>query len=141
MTAGLYDLYMLSSSVESAQTLMYLINGSVRGIAGYIKRLIDIIRLTLKKNELKAAKTKIVLSWTLDTDEMRGDKIEMLNTITSKLRDYIGDVETSTGSADLFHNDKTTIVVACSSSDYKEIKESQKDEDVFVIKANPLCEI
>ena len=65
----------------------------------------------------------------------------MLNTITSKLRDYIGDVETSTGSIDLFHHDKVTIVVACSSSDYNEIIESQKDEDIFVIKANPLCEI
>ncbi|NWJ77874.1 hypothetical protein HX865_05190 [Marine Group I thaumarchaeote] len=141
MVTGLYDLHMLGSSFESAQTLMYLINGSIRGISGYIKRLIDAIRITLKKNELKASKTKIVLSWTLDTNEMRGDKIEMLDTIASKLRDYIGDVETSTGSVDLFHNDKTTIVVACSSSDYKEINESQKGEDIFVIKANPLCEI
>ena len=49
MTSGLYDLYMLSSSVESAQTLMYLINGSIRGVLGYIKRLIDAIRITLKK--------------------------------------------------------------------------------------------
>ena len=141
MVSGLYDLQMLGSSFESAQTLMYLINGSIRGISGYIKRLIDTVRITLKKNELKAAKTKILLSWALDENEMRGDKIEMLNTITSKLRDYIGDVETSTGSADLFHNDKTTIVVACSSSDYKEIQESQKGDDIFVIKANPLCEI
>ena len=141
MITGFYDLHMLGSSFESAQTLMYLINGSIRGISGYIKRLIDAIRITLKKNELKASKTKIVLSWTLDTNEMRGDKIEMLDTIASKLRDYIGDVETSTGSVDLFHHDKTTIVVACSNSDYKKIKESQKDEDVFVIKANPLCEI
>ena len=141
MTTSLYDLHMLGSSFESAQTLMYLINGSIRGINGYIKRLIDTVRITLKKNELKASKTKIVLAWTLDMNEMRGDKIEMLNIITSKLRDYIGDVETSTGSVDLFHNDKTTIVVCCSSSDYNEIKESQKAEDVFVIKANPLCEI
>ena len=141
MITGLYDLRMLGSSFESAQTLMYLINGSVRGISSYIKRLIDTIRLTLKKNDLKASKTKIVLSWTLDTNEMRGDKIEMLNTIASKLRDYIGDVETSTGSLELFHHDKVTIVVACSDSDYKEIKENQKGEDVFVIKANPLCEI
>ena len=141
MVTGLYDLHMLGSSFESAQTLMYLINGSIRGINGYIKRLIDTVRITLKKNELKASKTKIVLAWTLDINEMRGDKIEMLNIITSKLRDYIGDVETSTGSVDLFHNDKTTIVVCCSSSDYNEIKESQKAEDVFVIKANPLCEI
>ena len=72
---------------------------------------------------------------------MRGDKIEMLNTIASKLRDYIGDVETSTGSTDLFHHDKVTIVVACSSLDYKEIKENQKEHDIFLIKANPLCEI
>lgn len=141
MITGLYDLRMLGSSFESAQTLMYLINGSVRGISSYIKRLIDTIRLTLKKNDLKASKTKIVLSWTLDTNEMRGDKIEMLNTIASKLRDYIGDVETSTGSLELFHHDKVTIVVACSDSDYKEIKENQKGEGVFVIKANPLCEI
>ena len=141
MITGLYDLRMLGSSFESAQTLMYLINGSVRGISSYIKRLIDTIRLTLKKNELKAAKTKIVLYWTLDTNEMRGDKIEMLNTIVSKLRDYIGDVETASGSVDLFHNDKVTIVVACSNSDYKKINEKQKDENIFVIKANPLCEI
>ena len=141
MITGIFDLRSLGSSFEGAQTLMYLINGSIRGISGYVKRLIDAIRITLKKNELKASKTKIVLSWTLDTNEMRGDKIEMLDTIASKLRDYIGDVETSTGSVDLFHHDKTTIVVACSSSDYKEINESQKGEDIFVIKANPLCEI
>ena len=141
MVTGLYDLRMLGSSFESAQTLMYLINGSVRGIQGYIKRLIDTIRITLKKNDLKASKTKIVLSWTLDTNEMRGDKIEMLNVIASKLRDYIGDIETSTGSANLFHHDKITIVVACSSSDYKAISEIEKGKDIFVIKANPLCEI
>ena len=140
MINGLYDLRMLGSSFESSQTLMYLINGSVRGITGYIKRLIDAIRITLKKNELKAARTKIVLSWTLDANEMRGDKIEILNTISSKLHDYIGDIETSAGTADLFHHDKTTIVIACSSFDYNEIKDSQKDEDIFVIKANPLCE-
>ncbi len=141
MVNGLYDLRMLGSSFESAQTLMYLINGSVRGIHGYIKRLIDTIRITLKKNDLKASKTKIVLSWTLDTNEMRGDKIEMLNIIASKLRDYIGDIETSTGSVDLFHHDKVTIVVACSSSDYKAISEIEKGKDIFVIKANPLCEV
>ena len=141
MVNGLYDLRMLGSSFESAQTLMYLINGSIRVIHGYIKRLIDTIRITLKKNELKASKTKIVLSWTLDTNEMRGDKIEMLNSIASKLRDYIGDVETSSGSVDLFHQDKVTIVVACSNYDYKEIKENLKEDNAFVIKANPLCEI
>ena len=141
MITGLYDLRVLGFSFESSQTLMYLINGSIRGISGYIKRLIDAIRITLKKNELKAARTKIVLSWTLDANEMRGDRIEILNTIASKLRDYIGDIETSAGTADLFHHDKTTIIIACSNFDYNEIMKSQKEENIFVIKANPLCEI
>ena len=141
MITGLYDLRVLGFSFESSQTLMYLINGSIRGISGYIKRLIDAIRITLKKNELKAARTKIVLSWTLDANEMRGDRIEILNTIASKLRDYIGDIETSAGTAALFHHDKTTIIIAFSKFDYNEIMKSQKEENIFVIKANPLCEI
>ncbi|MCH7941233.1 MAG: hypothetical protein IH842_04655, partial [Thaumarchaeota archaeon] len=78
MIKGLYDLKALGSSFEGANTLMYLINGSIKGIDGYIKRLIDEIRATLKKNDLKASRTKIALSWNLDQHEMRGDKIEIL---------------------------------------------------------------
>ena len=141
MIIGLYDLRSLATSFEGGNTLMYLINGSIKGITGYIKRLIDTIRITLKKNELKASKTKIVLYWTLDKNEMRGDKIEILNTLASKLRDYMGDVVTSEGLLDTFHSDKTTIIVACSNSDYKKIKEREKGGDFFMIKANPLCEV
>jgi len=72
MITGIFDLRSLGSSFEGAQTLMYLINGSIRGINGYIKRLIDTVRITLKKNDLKASKTKIVLAWTMDTNEIEG---------------------------------------------------------------------
>ena len=141
MISGLYDLKSLGSSFEGANTLMYLVNGGVKGIDGYIKRLIDEIRSTLKKNDLKASRTKIALSWTLDQHEMRGDKIEMLQSLTSKLRDYIGDVEAyEIPNFDLFHNDKTTIVVACSKIDYENIQKTKQDSDLLIIKANPLCE-
>ena len=141
MITGLFDLRSLGSSFEGAQTLMYFINGSIRGITGYIKRLIDTVRITLKKNDLKAAKTKIILAWTLDASEIRADKIEMLKTLSSKLRDYIGDVETAEGGVNTFYGDKTTIIVACSRTDYKKIQEIEKDQDIFVIKANPLCKV
>ena len=141
MVSGLFDLKSLGSSFEGANTLMYLINGSVKGIDGYIKRLIDEIRSTLKKNDLKASRTKIALSWTLDQHEMRGDKIEMLQNLTSRLRDYIGDVEAyEDPNFDLFHSDKTTIIVACSKNDFENIQKTKKDSDLIVIKANPLCE-
>ena len=142
MINGLYDLRSLGSSFEGSNTLMYLINGSMKGIDGYIKRLIDEIRVTLKKNDLKASRTKIAISWTLDQHAMRGDKIEMLQNLTSRLRDYIGDVEAYEGpNFDLFHSDKTTVVVVCSKSDYENIDKKRKDSDLFMIKTNPLCEV
>ena len=142
MTSGLFDLKSLGSSFEGANSLMYLINGSVKGIDSYIKRLIDEIRLTLKKNDLKASRTKIALSWTLDQYAMRGDKIEMLQNLTSRLRDYIGDVEAYEDlNFDLFHSNKTTIVVACSKSDFDNIEKNKQDSDLIMVKANPLCEI
>ncbi len=141
MVNGLYDLRSLGTSFEGANTLMYIINGSLKGIDGYIKRLIDEIRATLKKNDLKASRTKIALSWSLDQHEMRGDKIEMLQNLIVKLRDYIGDVEAyGDPNLDLFHNDKTTILVICSKYDYENLRKKQ-DNDLIVIKANPLCEI
>jgi hypothetical protein len=141
MVSGLYDLRSLGTSFEGANTLMYLINGSLKGIDGYIKRLIDEIRATLKKNDLKASRTKIALSWSLDQHEMRGDKIEMLQNLITKLRDYIGDVEAfSDPNMDLFHNDKTTILVICSKIDYDNLKKKH-DNDLIIIKGNPLCEI
>jgi hypothetical protein len=141
MVSGLYDLRSLGTSFEGANTLMYLINGSLKGVDGYIKRLIDEIRSTLKKNDLKASRTKIALSWSLDQHEMRGDKIEMLQSLITRLRDYIGDVEAySDPNLDLFHNDKTTILVICSKFDYESLHKKQ-DNDLIVIKGNPLCEI
>ena len=142
MTNGLYDLRSLGTSIEGAGTMMYLVNGSIKGIEGYVKRLIDEIRSTLKKNELKASRTRVVLVWTQDSYEMRGDKVDMLNLLITKLRDYIGDVEVHQGPAlDLFHSDKTTIIVACSKLDFDKIIKNGKDSDLIVIKTNPLCEI
>ena len=142
MINGMHDLKSLGSSFEGANTLMYLINGSIKGIDAYVKRLVDEIRSTLKKHDLKASRTKIALSWTLDQHEMRGDKIEMLQILTTKLRDYIGDVESyEDPSLDLFHSDKTTIVVSCSKKDHENMIKDKKNTGLIVIKANPLCEI
>ena len=141
MINGLFDLRSLSLSFEGANTLMYIINGSIKGIDSYIKRLIDEIRLVLKKNELKASRTKILLLWTLDQHQMKGDKIEILQTLITKLQDYIGDVESIESPFDFFENEKTTIVVACSKSDYEYVQKNNKDNELIVIKANPLCEL
>ena len=138
---GLFDLRSLSSSFEGASSLMYLINGSMKGIDGYIKRLIDETRLILKKNELKASRTKILLLWTLDQHEMKGEKIEKLQELETKLKDYIGDVESISQPVDIFQNDKTTIVVVCSKHDFDYMMKNNKDDELIILKANPLCQL
>ena len=138
---GLFDLRSLSSSFEGASSLMYLINGSMKGLDGYIKRLIDETRLILKKNELKASRTKILLLWTLDQHEMKGEKIEKLQELETKLKDYIGDVESVSQPVDIFQNDKTTIVVVCSKHDFDYMLKNNKDDELIILKANPLCQL
>ena len=138
---GLFDLRSLSSSFEGASSLMYLINGSMKGLDGYIKRLIDETRLILKKNELKASRTKILLLWTLDQHEMKGEKIEKLQELETKLKDYIGDVESISQPIDIFQNDKTTIVVVCSKHDFDYMMKNNQDDELIILKANPLCQL
>ncbi|KAG2479030.1 MAG: hypothetical protein NPMRd3_790001 [Nitrosopumilales archaeon] len=66
----------------------------------------------------------------------------MLENLTTRLRDYIGDVETYEGpNFDLFHSDKTTVVIVCSKFDYENIMKKRKDTDLIMIKTNPLCSI
>jgi hypothetical protein len=139
---GLYDLRAIGSSLGGAGPLMYLVNGSIKGTEGYIKHLIDKIRDELKIRDLKASRTKVSIAWTLDPNEMRGDKIELLSSLESKLKDYIGDVERQPWSVfDLYPTEKTRIVIACSKLDFARIMAKNKQNpDFIMMKANPVCE-
>lgn len=142
MVSGLFDLKILTSSLERTNTLMYLINGGTKGIDGYIKRLTDEIRAILKKNEIKASRTKVILCWALDRYAMRGDKIETRQVLASRLRDYIGDVEMhAEDDLDMFHTDKITIFVVCTKSDLDNVLKIEKGSTLMIVQANPMCDV
>src|SRR5918997_1960799 len=142
LTSGLYDLRIIGSSLDGTGPLMYLVNGSIKGVDGYVKFLIDQIRATLKKRDLKASRTKVAITSTLDPTEMRGDRIELLSSFETKVKDYISDVERHQGQTfDLYHTDKTTLVIACSKTDFEKVMSKNiANQEFIVIKANPLCE-
>ena len=139
---GLYDLRVVASSLAGAGPLAYLVNGSIKGIEGYVKYLIDRLRLVLKKAELKASRTKVIIAWTLDQNEMKGDKIELYSTMESRLKDYIADVERRPGnSLDMYPTDKNTVIIACSKDDFGAISSTNSHNlDFIIMKANPVCE-
>jgi hypothetical protein len=143
ITSGLYDLRIIGSSLDGTGPLMYLVNGSIKGIEGYLKFLIDQIRATLKKRDLKASRTKVAIAWTIDPHEMRGDRIELLSSFETKVKDYISDVDHHQGPGfDLYHTDKTTIVIACSKADFEKVmSRNMSNHEFIVMKANPLCEM
>jgi hypothetical protein len=139
---GLYDLRVVASSLSGAGPLAYLVNGTIKGIEGYVKHLIDRLRLVLKMAELKASRTRVVIAWTLDQNEMKGDKMELFSTMESRLKDYIGDVERRPGSSlDIYPADKNTVVIACSRNDFSAISKTiRQNLDMIIMKANPVCE-
>jgi hypothetical protein len=73
---------------------------------------------------------------------MRGDKIELMSSLETRLKDYIGDVERQQGlSLDLYPTDKTMIVIACTKHDFNKIlSKNNESMDFIFMKANPLCE-
>jgi hypothetical protein len=139
---GLYDLRAMGSSLGGAGPLMYLVNGTIKSIEGYIKHIIDEIRSMLKKRDLKASRTKVAIVWTLDPNEMRGDKLELLSSLETKLKDYIGDVEPQQDTNfNPYPTDKTMIVIACTKNDSMTILSKNKQSmDFILMKANPICE-
>ncbi len=141
MISGLYDLRFLGASFEGVSTIMYLINGASKGIDGYIKRLVDVVKGILKRNNLKASRAKLLLLWTLDQDCMMGDKMEVRQNLASRLRDYVGDISMQKAADfDLFHSDKTTIVVSCTKPDFENVLKYRSESNLILVKANPLYE-
>jgi hypothetical protein len=137
---GLYDLRAISSSIGGTSPLTYIVNGTVKSIEGYAKHLIDETRMMLKKRDLKASRTKVTIAWTVDQNEMRGDKLELLSSIVNRLKDYIGEVETQRGSFDLYPTEKTMIVIACSKGDLNNIISKSFNSEIIVIKAIPILQ-
>lgn len=140
---GLFDLRAISSSLTGAGPLMYLVNGTIKATESYIKYMIDRIRDILKNRDLKASRIKVVVAWGLDLNEMRGDKIELMYALESKLKDYIGDVELQYGSRiELYPSDKTMIIIACSRKDLENIKvKSSHVSDSLIMQADPACRV
>lgn len=137
---GLFDLRILSLSLTNSSALGYIINGTIRSIEGFAKSLVEEIRIQLKLREIKASRTKVTILWTIDNNEMRGDKTIMLESLKLKLRDYIAEVDTQS-IENYLPNTVTNIIIACSNEDYKKIiskmdKSHHHNSKIIVVSAN-----
>jgi len=138
LVAGLFDLNTILSSLTGISPLTLLLKGNIATVENYIKHLTEQIKIILKKYELKASKTKAIISWTFDPNEMRGDRLEIISRLESRLKDYVGDVERQDSMFDFYSSEKKIIVISCSKSDFKRLVKNNPNSEIIVLKATPL---
>ena len=103
---------------------------------------------------MKASKTKVIIVWSLDKYEIRSDKLQTLQNLTDRLRDYVGEIQSlveNNGITEQGYNlqrillgERTSLLVVCSDNDLNKINRldlTNKSSDTTLIKANLLCEL
>lgn len=138
LVSGLFDLNTILSSLAGISPLTLLLKGNIATVENYIKYLTEQIKIILKKYELKASKTKAIISWTFDPNEMRGDRLEIISRLESRLKDYVGDVERQDSMFDFYSSEKKLIVVSCSKPDFERITKNNPNSEIIIVRATPL---
>ena len=138
LVGGLFDLNTILSSLTGISPLTLLLKGNIATVENYIKHLTEQIKIILKKYELKASKTKAIISWTFDPNEMRGDRLEIISRLESRLKDYVGDVERQDSMFDFYSSEKKLIVVSCSKPDFQRLTKNNPNSEIIILKATPL---
>lgn len=138
LVGGLFDLNTILSSLTGISPLTLLVKGNIAAVENYLKHLTEQIKIILKKYELKASKTKAIISWTFDPNEMRGDRLDIISRLESRLKDYVGDVERHDSFFDFYSSEKKIIVVSCSKVDFERLNKNNPNSEIIIIKATPI---
>lgn len=144
-TKFLYDLKAIQASEATGESISYLAGAALKSFENYVRYVVDETRDVLKEKQLKASRTKIGLLWNLDRYEMRGERLQVADSIQQRLRDYVTDVELVSGQklrgrTDLLDPMKHNVVIACSKEDLEALKQArkgQRDLELTTISATP----
>ena len=141
----IHELKAIQSSEEAGESITYLAGAALKSFESYVRYVVDETREMLKEMELKASRTKVIILWSLDKYEMRGDRLQMAENISQRLRDYVTDVEIVRGprlasGSEVFDSQKHNLVIVCSKGDYDALKLSKKSRrsvELSILHATP----
>ena len=141
----LYELKAIQASEETGESISYLAGATLKSFDNYIRYAVDETRDVLKEKQLKASRTKISLLWNLDKYEMRGERLQVAESIQQRLRDYVTDVDVVSrtkgrGGAELLDPLKHNVVIVCSKEDWDVMKQARKEQrsvETTVLLATP----
>ncbi|QQG48519.1 MAG: hypothetical protein HY247_07190 [archaeon] len=139
----LYELKAIQASEDTGESISYLAGAALKSFDNYVRYVVDEAREVLKEKQLKASRTKITLLWSLDTYEMRGERLQVADGIQQRLRDYVTDVEIVSAAkfkagSDVLDPLKHNVLIVCSKEDQEAVKHSRKGQrntEVTVVSA------
>ena len=141
----LYELKAIQASEETGESISYLAGATLKSFDNYVRYTVDETREVLKEKQLKASRTKISLLWSLDKYEMRGERLQVAESIQQRLRDYVTDVDVVSrpkgkGGAELLDPLKHNVIIVCSKDDWDTMKQARREQrsvETTVISATP----
>ena len=140
----LFDLKAIQASDDTGESIPYLAGAALKSFENYFRYLVDETSEVLKDKALKASRSKISLLWSLDGYEMRGERLQVCDSIQQRLRDYVTDVEVVSAAkfkgSDVLDPLKHNVVIVCSKEDQdamKQVRKSQRGLELTVISATP----
>ena len=145
------DLRLLSNTLRGGDPLLHVISGILKSFELYTKRLVEHVRNQIRDKQLKASRTRISIYWSIDEHEIRGEKIQTLNLMENRFRDFVSEINIIKPNLSPSFNpilgsgrdEKNTIVITCSKKDQEKAKEVIKDmqsDNDLIIPANLLMD-
>jgi len=144
-TKYLFELKAIQASEETGESISYLAGAALKSFDNYVRYAVDETRDVLKEKQLKASRTKISLLWNLDKYEMRGERLQVAESIQQRLRDYVTDVDVVSrargkGGAEVLDPLKHNVVIVCSKDDWdimRQVRKEQRSVETTVLSATP----
>jgi hypothetical protein len=90
---GYYEMQLFSETLQHGETLYHFATGALKAVSGYTHTLGSYLRNYARERGLKAIRSKILLVWSHDKSEMKGERSKLLSLILGSLREVFGDVE------------------------------------------------
>jgi len=141
MAENLLDIRVIADTLKTGEPMGYMVSGILKSLESYFKYIVNEVRSIIKDENLKASRTRILVVWSIDPFEIRGDKMSALSTLVEKLHDCVGDIATFNTMPYLralrlessmkrlpLSADRNNIILACSKDDFELVFKNAKIE-------------
>ncbi|MEM0074833.1 MAG: hypothetical protein QXV84_00650 [Conexivisphaerales archaeon] len=143
MADDLYEIQLFADTLPHGDTMQHYAAGSLKAVNNYLHTLESFLRLHSREKGLKAIRSRILIVWSFDSFDMKGEKPRLQNLLLNSLSEVFGEVDSWNPEESGEERrkppsvDKYQIIIACSKSDLRYCTENiRKNDDQSIISAS-----